>query len=583
VKPRTSRRAVDCFDVRTVRVNWVDPLLVVGLWALVAFGIGAEPWVSLDTPDSEFHASMAIYASAVTDRADVPVYYWTRLGHIAPAHLLTSLLGPVSGLEAYRLVLLAIIVGCLFAILRRFTSRLPATVLTGMIAANTVLLGYLGNPYPTATSVAAMLVMAACLIRGRGWPSALGAGIAGGWLVMTSPYGTLLALVMALAILATRDGWPIRWGATARTIGVALAGAVASFTLLWASGRLLFPQLDWLQTYLFWNSALNQADYIYDLWRWQHDPSLLVPAMAVVIAGGAWVIDRWPRTQASPSALADGDLPAQARRMAAALAVATPVFALAYWWRLPNNYLEIPHYQAMLFPAALLAIGLVAAARMGTVPITWPRGIAAAVAFALVVAFGHLAWAAPDWATRLIALAVALVALVVRRGWLPVLAATTLVLASAQVLQNARDSFGVSTERLYANAFRDNEAALMMRSATLAQDWVIEQTAPGDRVLTWVDATWTPGEQVLLPLAAFQLWGANEAEHGKLVTAETIERWNARKPLAIVMYGKSMGAVLDFWNGIPKERKPTTPACLEVPWPVPSVAQVCVTRLDWGG
>ncbi|MFM8896971.1 MAG: hypothetical protein ACKOE2_16785, partial [Actinomycetales bacterium] len=66
--------------MRTVRLNWIDPLLVVGLWALVAFGIGAEPWVSLDTPDSEFHASMAIYASAVTDRADVPVYYWTRLG-----------------------------------------------------------------------------------------------------------------------------------------------------------------------------------------------------------------------------------------------------------------------------------------------------------------------------------------------------------------------------------------------------------------------------------------------------------------------------------------------------------------------
>lgn len=259
------------------------------------------------------------------------------------------------------------------------------------------------------------------------------------------------------------------------------------------------------------------------------------------------------------------------------------MFALAYWWRLPNNYLEIPHYQAMLFPAALLAIGLVAAARLGSLPVTWARVGAAILAFAVVVGFGHLDWAAPDWATRLIALAVAVAFLVLRRGWLSIVIASTLVFAGAQVLQNARDAFGVSTTRLYANAFRDNEAALMMRSATTAQDWVIEQTSPGDRVLTWVDATWTPGEQVLLPLAAFQLWGANEAEHGKVVTQETIERWNARKPLSIVMYGKSMGAVLDFWNGIPKERRPTAPTCLEVPWPVPAVAHVCVTRLDWGG
>ncbi|MFM7145281.1 MAG: hypothetical protein ACKOW5_02995, partial [Actinomycetales bacterium] len=293
--------------------------------------------------------------------------------------------------------------------------------------------------------------------------------------------------------------------------------------------------------------------------------------------------DPGPVDPTTPTPLAGPAPAAEARRIAAAISVATPVFALAYWWRLPNNYLEIPHYQAMLFPAALLAIGLVAAARLGSLPVTWARVGAAILAFAVVVGFGHLDWAAPDWATRLIALAVAVAFLVLRRGWLWIVIASTLVFAGAQVLQNARDAFGVSTTRLYANAFRDNEAALMMRSATTAQDWVIEQTSPGDRVLTWVDATWTPGEQVLLPLAAFQLWGANEAEHGKVVTKETIERWNARKPLSIVMYGKSMGAVLDFWNGIPKERRPTAPTCLEVSWPVPAVAHVCVTRLDWGG
>ena len=40
------------------------------------------------------------------------------------------------------------------------------------------------------------------------------------------------------------------------------------FGTLWLAGRLLFPSLDWLSTYLYWNFALKQADYIFDYWRW---------------------------------------------------------------------------------------------------------------------------------------------------------------------------------------------------------------------------------------------------------------------------------------------------------------------------
>ena len=544
---------------------WRDILLVAGVWFFVAFLSGAQQWVSLDTPDSEFHASMAIYANDVTDRVQTPVYYWTRLGYIAPAHALTSLLGPVTGLEVYRLVLLAIIVSAVFLINRRFTGRFNATVLTLLVASNTVMLGYLGNPYPTATAMAAMFVLVALALVPRGWLAPLGAGVMVGWLVMTSPYGAILGVVMYAAVLLVRDGRELRGASVARAAMAGVVGAAVGFGVFWLIGRALFPKLDWLSTYIFWNSALKQADYIVDPMRWTYDPSMLVPAMAVLLGVGAWLRNRG----------------SGAARVAAVLASVAVSFSLVYWMLLPNNYLEIPHYQAMLWVAALVTMSLAAAARLPEEALDWNRGGAAAVAVAIVIGAGHSTAMLPLWVTRLAALAAVVAFVLLGRRWLAVLAVTVLVFAVAQLLQISRDAFGVSTSHLYANAYLDNEASEMMHSATQAESWLIDRTEPGERVFPWVDAEWPPGEQHLLPLAGFQLWGANEAEHGPLVTEETIRRWNAGKPTSIVMYGKSMRSVLDFWNGIPKERRPSVPECIEVPWTQPAAVKVCVTHLSW--
>ena len=544
----------------------LDLALVAGIWAVTGLLNGSEPWTSFDTPDSEFHASMAVYGSEVADRADQPVYYWTRIGHIAPAHLLTEAFGPMAGLELYRLVLLAVIVGSVFAMLRHVTDRFHSTVLTLLVGANTVILGYLGNPYPTATAVAAMFVLIALGVRGRDLRAHVAAGGALGWVVMTSPYGALLGAVAYLSCLLGRVRPGIGPHRVLAWAGSVAAGAVTTFTALWLIGRALFPGRDWLSTYLYWNSALAQADYIVDRLRWTWDQSLLVPAMAALIA--LLVLAIGPRR--TPV------------RIAAALAVGTPTFALLYWWVFPSNYLEIPHYQAMLFPAALAALALAAAARLPSVRVIWWRVALAAVVVGMSVLAGHATPSLSPLQARVLALALVVVfAIPWGQRWVAVILAVGLTYAGAQVLQNSRDSFGVSTGALYANAYVANEAEAMMESAIAVQDWIIDRTSAGDRVLTWVDADWDAGEQRLLPLAAFQLWGANEAGRGPALTPDAIATLEARKPLTIVMYGTSVERILQFWNSMPKGWRASVPECTTVPWPSTGTADVCVTHPRW--
>lgn len=235
----------------------------------------------------------------------------------------------------------------------------------------------------------------------------------------------------------------------------------------------------------------------------------------------------------------------------------------------------------MLWPTALMAMGLAATARLPEAKMKWPRVLTAGVAVAIVLVSGHSLLTFELWQSRILAVVAVIVFFLGRRRWTIIVIGIAISFSITQILQNSRDSYGVSSQHLYGNAFRANDVELKMNSAILSQDFILSKTNPGDRALTWVDAEWHPGEQSLLPLAGFQLWGANEAEHGPLVTGETLTRWQAISPLSIILYGKTMGAVLKFWNSIPKENLPTVPECIEVTWVEPNIAYTCVTRLTW--
>ena len=107
-----------------------EPVTVLVITVLVA--LISQRWAGLDTPDSSFYASLALFGDEITDRAPIDSYYWTRLGYIAPVGLLTNLLGTWAGFEAYRVLLLLVLVTSSYVILRRFTGIASAGFLAGL-------------------------------------------------------------------------------------------------------------------------------------------------------------------------------------------------------------------------------------------------------------------------------------------------------------------------------------------------------------------------------------------------------------------------------------------------------------------
>ena len=81
----------------------------------------ARQWTGLDTPDSSFYTSLAIFGDQVTDRAPFDSYYWTRLGYIAPLRGLYAITGPEIGFFIYRFILIAVIVTSIYLILNKIT------------------------------------------------------------------------------------------------------------------------------------------------------------------------------------------------------------------------------------------------------------------------------------------------------------------------------------------------------------------------------------------------------------------------------------------------------------------------------
>jgi hypothetical protein len=225
--------------------EWTSPLAI----AVVLFAI-SQQWSGLDTPDSEFYASLAIFTDQVTDRAPFDGYFWTRLGMIAPAHAAVSLLGIWEGLAIYKALLMLIFTSSMFAIVRRFTGFWRATWLTAAASSSSIVVAYLGNPYVSATVVSGLMLLMAAALRDS--PTAAGvSGFALGWLAMTYPTGALLGTTIWLSIVIyrlrtaqfqrSRAMWNLVISATAFVITVGI---------FWLAGRSLFPDLDWWQTFV---------------------------------------------------------------------------------------------------------------------------------------------------------------------------------------------------------------------------------------------------------------------------------------------------------------------------------------------
>ncbi len=544
----------------------LDIASVVGITAVTA--AVSQRWASL-LLDAMFYASEAVFGSAVTDRAVEPSYYWTRLGYLLPVRALTSTLGTWVGFEAWRVLLLLGLAAGLFATARTFTTRAPAIAIVTPLMMSTVVLTYMATSYLTGAVLAGTSVVLALGLR-RSLAAHVGAGAVLGWLAMVHPTGLLLA---GACWLALRVHGRLSW----RRTGIAVVSAAVVFGVLLALGRITFPALDWLGTYLTWNAKLNYADFASTSPVWLQDVSMLVPVVALVVAVGSWIDDRTQRS--SPAAVV--------------VTVTSIVFMLAVNPFMGGIALEAPMYQAMLWSPALTGLALVVAGRIGDrAPRTVPVLAVGAVATVLVVAAGHFTGIVGGGFS--IALAVGASAVAVGAVWvarrLPstaaavaLLAALALVLGTAQVLQNSRRTIGLYPTTPYSYAFVPNPSAEKMHVAVNAQRWLLANTRADDQILNWVGGDWVGGDRELYMVAAMQLWGENRVTLEPRLTADDEARLRAVRPTVVQMVAPTMDQVLRFWQSLPADTHPTAPQCYDFTWPMPEPAtgHSCLTRLTW--
>jgi hypothetical protein len=525
----------------------------------------SQRWAGLDTPDSSFYATLALFGDEVTDRAPEDSYYWTRLGYIGPVRLLTSVLGAWPGFAAYRLLLILLIVAGTYITVRRFTGVLSAGFLALITSLSTVVLSYIGNPYITGSVMAGTAVLVACAMFASRWAGAV-AGITLGWLVMVYPPGALLAGTIWLVL---------RIQARTRLVPLVIAGGTTLVTfgifLLW--GRVLFPGKDWLTTYLDANARIDYSVYATPEPVWLQDISLIVPVAILVVVVVAWATHR--------------DETAAQRALVLSLTSLTAMFTIST--ALGGYPLQSSMYQSMLWPPALIALALVTTLALPDRGWTRLQAGAAVLAVLVVIATGHVAPGIPLGLGWLVAgAAVAIYLLAGYKGTIGAIAGLALLLSAAQLLQNSRGDLGLFYLSPYNWAFSANPIEDRLRTAVNAQEWLLSQTSRDDQILLWVDGQWVAGDRELFVVAAMQLWGENRVTLEPTLTPDDVARLETIRPTVLAMYGQSMDAVLRFWSSIPAQTRPTAPDCYDFAWtPDPSSdftvteGHACLTELTW--
>ncbi len=533
----------------------------------------AQRWSGLDTPDSSFYATLALFGDEVTDRAPFTSYYWTRLGYIAPVGLLTGLLGAFPGFLAYKFLLTAAISVSAFLTIRRHTRTWIAAWLTAGVVTSSVILSYLGNSYLTGSVLAGTAILIALATTNKNpLASAALAGTTMGWLVMVNPPGVLLAgtiwLVLAFHTYKTNSDVPF-----GKQLALATATTIGAFAAFLAIGRLIFPEMNWFATYLD-AQQITLSNFSSPTAVWLQDISLLVPAAVLVITIANW-------------ATAKANIAAQ---QALIISASSAAFMLVFNPMMGGIALEAPIYQSMLWPPALIALALVATSRMqDNVSSSRIPQLVAVLGLVMIIAAGYVA---PEIEFSVgIGIAVAITGAVIftPRTTTAAIITTATFLAGAQLLQNSRDDLGLYYLSPYHWAYASNPIETKIRTAVNSQQWLLDNTTREDRILLWVDGPWTQGDRELYVAAGMQLWGENRVTlEPTLTDGFGLTQLDAVKPDVLALYGKHMDAVMTFWDSIPKAKDPTAPICYDYAWPADSSSDfpttqghTCLTRLTW--
>ena len=547
--------------------RWPDVTAILGITVVVA--AISQRWAGLDTPDSSFYTTLAVFGQSVTDRAIDPSYFWARLGQIAPTMAVTHLFGVWIGFAVYRLVLLLAIVASAHLLFRRFTSVGRAALLTAFIVTNTVVLSYLGNPYLTGSVLAgtSMLILLALSDRP---PANIAAGFVLGWLLMVNPSGLIIAAIIWLTIRITRSR-STGAGRAGILLVISAAMAAATFAAFVLFGRIAFPSLDWFETYRV-ALRMTLSDFASKDPVWLHDVSLLVPLALVGTVTVAWATRR----------------SSHIAQLGLTIAWSSIVGLAFVSWLMKGIALEAPFYQAMIWPPLLIALGLATLAVTENREWGWPTYAVGALGLVGIVIAGHwpgaLTFSSGLALTALLA-ATALTGMIATeqsRGAVWAVIGIAILLIGAQLLQNSRGPIGLYYLSPYHWAYSSNPISEKLHAAVNTEQWVLEHTRSDDRMLVWVGGDWAGGDRQLYVVGGMQLWGPNLLTLNSQITDTDLPRLRDLKPTVLELIAPSMDEIVTLWSSIPSVNRASPPECYDFTWPVePRVGHACLTRLSW--
>jgi len=544
----------------TTHERRVSIFSVIGITVFIS--LVSRMWTGLDTPDSSFYASLALFGDQVTDRAPFDSYYWTRLGYIAPVRGLISLTTPDIGFGLYRVLLIAIIVTSIYSIAYRFSrSARTASYLTMAVSLSSVMLSYLGNPYLTGSILAATCAVSA-LAMSHKIPAAIAAGIVLGWSAQVNPAGSLLVGTLFIAIGIFMRQRPKYF------LFAAIFTAI-TFLVFIVIGTRMFPSLDWWET-VNATRGITLNNFSSKSLVWLTDISLLVPLAVLIVSIKSWWLDRTN----------------DAFRLALVISSVSISFLLVFSPIMGGIALEAPMYQAMLWPPAMIAtallftnmtlniwwvyaLSIIAILGAGFLQptLTFPLGIAIMLGMVLVMTVVRVKTGKKTFATVL---------------------ALTIFIGSAQLLQNSRTDLGLYYLSPYSWAFATNPIGAKVSSAIKVQEWLLAKTNSTDQILTWVDGNWIEGDRELYVVAAMQLWGENRLTLEPEVDDYARAIVQRVKPNVIALYGRSQSAIDTMLVSLKENDFATSnPECIDFTWPeadnsrFPSDSGIaCLSRLS---
>jgi len=163
-------------------------------------------------------------------------------------------------------------------------------------------------------------------------------------------------------------------------------------------------------------------------------------------------------------------------------------------------------------------------------------------------------------------------------GLLVVVSVGTLAVG-AQLLQNGRGLVGTYGQFPFRAAFVDFNTEMLMRSKVAAQEFVLANTARGEKVMLWTDT-----DRLTAGIAGMQLWGwYNNVPETAELSPDAAKLLAEQRPSAIVMYAPQQEQIDTFYASLPPWSLPSTPVCTTVPFlgiGSPE-AHICVTHVQW--